>query len=76
MASRPIQSHGGKIAGFVVLLLVFGAMLVLGTWGIAADGDTGFALAWAAILIPVVAILLYGLVGTIREGSGVHTGGV
>ncbi|GAA3611792.1 hypothetical protein GCM10022199_14580 [Marihabitans asiaticum] len=68
MASRPIQSRGGKIAGFVVLLLVFGAMLVLGTWGIAADGDTGFALAWAAILIPVVAILLYGLVGTIREG--------
>lgn len=68
MARTMIQGRRGQIAALSVMGLVFGAMLFLGTWAIWQSGDTTFAMVWAAILTPVVGILVWSIVAISREG--------
>ena len=68
MARTMIQGRRGQIAALSVMTLVFGAMLFLGTWAIWQSGDTTFATVWAAILTPVVGILVWSIVAISREG--------
>lgn len=65
---RMVRSRGGQIFVLSLMLLIFGVgMLGVGTWAIWRDGDTEFALVWAGILIPVVAILVWSIIAIARE---------
>ncbi len=67
MARTTVEDHRGQTLVLSFMLVVFAAVLVIGTWATWHGVGRGVGVLWATLVAPVVAILLWALVAVRRS---------
>ncbi len=62
MARRMITSSGGQLFSLCLMLLIFGGVMVLGTWMFWSDGQLVPAVVVPAVLLPFLGLLAWSIV--------------